>query len=134
MAARETLTDSQWKGLLQEVCEGKCTPFLGAGVCAGTLPVASEIAEQWAESEKFPFKEGRDDLARVAEFIAVTSSNAVSPKYRIRDEFGVVPPPDFEQEDEPHGALARLPFPLYMTTNYDGFMYEALVRAGKEPR
>jgi hypothetical protein len=37
--------------------------------------------------------------------------------------------------DEPHMALAGLPLPLYITTNYDDFMYEALKKTGgKEPQ
>jgi hypothetical protein len=133
MTARDSLTDGEWAGLLEEICWGKCTPFLGAGACEGTLPLASELASRWAEELDFPFEEDRTDLARVAQFLAVTRRNAVAPKYRIRHEFSGVPAPDFERDDEPHSALARLPFPLYMTTNYDGFMLDALLRAGKDP-
>jgi len=28
--------------------------------------------------------------------------------------------------DEPHLLLAQMPFPVYITTNYDDFMYQAL--------
>ncbi len=36
--------------------------------------------------------------------------------------------------NEPHQVLARLDLPLYVTTNCDSFMYEALVAEGKKPR
>jgi SIR2-like domain len=127
------LTDQEWRGLLSEIPQGNCTPFLGAGACFGTLPLASEVALKWAAAHRFPFDEGRDDLARVAQYLAVTSGNAVLPKTDLLEEFGGALP-DFRLPDEPHAALAAVPFPLYMTTNYDDFMYKALCRAGREPR
>jgi hypothetical protein len=133
MTKQESLTEQQWEILVKRICKGKCTPFLGAGASAGTLPIATDIAQAWADKHGFPFEE-RHDLARVAQFLAVTSGDAMFPKEEISQEFGSVPPPDFERDDEPHAALARLPLPLYMTTNYDGFMYDALHRAGKKPR
>ena len=41
--------------------------------------------------------------------------------------------PNFNTDNEPHAVLARLPFPLYMTTNYDDFMFKALENANKFP-
>jgi hypothetical protein len=131
-SAAEMLTHHEWLGVLRDIPQGKCTPFLGAGASVGTLPLASEIAVRWADENDFPFEEGRDDLSLVAQFISVMSKNSPQPKYMIVDEFANRSP-DFERDDEPHAALARVPFPLYMTTNYDGFMIDALRRAGKEP-
>jgi hypothetical protein len=34
--------------------------------------------------------------------------------------------PDFKDEYEPHRILAHLDFPVYITTSYDNFMFEAL--------
>jgi SIR2-like domain len=133
MTKRESLTSLEWLNLLGGICDGKCAPFLGAGACEGTLPLGSEIARQWADEHEFPFEE-RHDLARVAQFLAVIGGGGSVPKRLIRDWFESLPSPDFDGFDEPHAALARLPLPLYITTNYDGFMYEALCRAGKEPR
>jgi hypothetical protein len=42
-------------------------------------------------------------------------------------------PPDFNSPDEPHGVLAELPLPVYMTTNYDDFMVRALRSRKKDP-
>lgn len=38
-----------------------------------------------------------------------------------------------EMDPEPHEALAELPFPLYLSTNFDPLMEEALVEAKREP-
>jgi hypothetical protein len=42
--------------------------------------------------------------------------------------------PDFSRSNEPHGMLAELPLPVYITTNYDNFMFEALEWKHKKPR
>jgi len=47
MATR--LGDRDWEILLRRIQNGKCTPFLGAGVNHGVLPLGSEIAQRWAE-------------------------------------------------------------------------------------
>jgi hypothetical protein len=127
------LTSLEWQNLMGGICDGKCAPFLGAGACEGTLPLGSDIAQEWADEHGFPFEE-RHDLARVAQFLAVMGGGGIFPKRMIRDRFARAGPPDFDGFDEPHAALARLPLPLYITTNYDGFMYDALDRAGKKPR
>ena len=40
---------------------------------------------------------------------------------------------DPQQQNDPFTALARLPFPVYLTTSYHTFMEEALTAAGKTP-
>jgi hypothetical protein len=42
MATR--LGDRDWEILLRRIHDGKCTPFLGAGINHGVLPLGSEIA------------------------------------------------------------------------------------------
>ena len=66
------LEDRDWDILLRRIRDGKCTPFLGAGVNAGVLPLGSDIARQWAAQYKYPLEDGTD-LARVAQFLAVSS-------------------------------------------------------------
>src|SRR5262249_8101338 len=64
-------------------------------------------------------------LVRVAQFLAV-QEDPMTPKEEILRRFRDVPPPVFKEADEPHGVLAELPLPVYMTTNYDDFMVRAL--------
>ena len=56
------------------------------------------------------------------------------PKDALIDRFQGIAPPDFSQPDEPHGVLAGLPLPIYITTNYDSFMAEALKSRNKDVR
>lgn len=126
------LTDDDWELLLGRVRAGNCTPFLGAGISVGTLPLGSDIARKWSAEYGYPLDD-LNDLARVAQFLAIRRADAMFPKEEIVEELRV-PPPEFEAEDEPHAILAELPLPVFMTTNYDDFMTEGLRRAGKEPR
>ena len=129
-----TLDERDWHLLVRRIKAGKCTPFLGAGACFGTLPLGSEIAQQWAVRYGYPL-EDCTDLARVAQFLSVRY-DPMFPKEEILDRFfkGVAPP-DFTQPDEPHGVLAELPLPVYMTTNYDDFMMQALQsRRHRDPK
>ncbi len=121
----DTLKEEDWRLLLYRIRQGRCLPFLGAGACAGALPLGSEIARKWAEDHDYPLGEPRD-LARVAQFLAVKYDDAMFPKEMLLELIKDRQPPDFNAPDEPHGVLARLPLPIYMTTNYDDFMCRAL--------
>ncbi len=127
-----TLDENDWGLLLRRIKDGKCTPFLGAGACYGALPLGSDVAQDWASDKGYPLEDSYD-LARVAQFLAVTE-DPMSPKEKIRERFKEIPPPDFSAPDEPHGVLADLPLPVYMTTNYDDFMVQALRSRNKDPK
>ncbi len=128
------MRDSDWKRILDRIDDGRCTPFLGAGACAGIFPVGSEIAQDWAREYSYPLAlEDSYNLARVAQFVSVTEDDEMRPKEKIRKYFRDVPLPDFFAPDEPHGILAELPFPIYMTTNYDDCMTKALISRNKDP-
>src|SRR5260370_41337975 len=110
------MQERDWKRLLERIKAGNCTPFLGAGACAGFFPVGSQIAQDWAREHGYPLAlEDANDLARVAQFVAVTEDNML-PKEKIQTLFLGVPLPDFFAPNELQGVLAELPFPIYMTT------------------
>jgi hypothetical protein len=117
---------------VSRIASGNCTPFLGAGAAAGTLPLGSDIAARWAEEYRYPLSDSWD-LARVAQFIAV-HDDPMAPKELVCAELKKYPLPDFGRADEPHAALAELPLPVFITTNYDDLMFEALRANGKDPR
>jgi hypothetical protein len=128
-----TLEERDWNLLLRRIKAGKCTPFLGAGACFGALPLGGEIAREWAQEHQYPLEDCHD-LARVAQFLAV-QYDPMFPKEEILEQwFKGVAPPDFTVPDEPHGVLADLPLPIYMTTNYDDFMLQALKSRNKDPK
>jgi hypothetical protein len=126
------LTEDDWDLLLGRIRAGNCTPFLGAGITAGTLPLGADIARRWSEDYDYPLDD-TNDLARVSQFLAIRRNDAMFPKEELVEEFRM-PAPDFDADDEPHIALAELPLPVFMTTNYDDFMFEGLTRVGKDPK
>lgn len=132
LAWEDRLRESDWNLLKARVADGLCTPFLGAGAVAHVLPLGAEIAQRWAEVHEYPLEDAHD-LARVSQYLAVHQDDAMYPKELLGRELGDLPLPDFSMASEPHAVLARLPLPVYITTNYDDAMYAALVDAGKEP-
>jgi SIR2-like domain len=126
--------EKDWKALLLSIRHKQCTPFLGAGACAGVLPLGRDIARELADEYDFPFP-NLDDLVRVAQFVAV-EGGPMTPKYRIIEKLFGKGPPDFSNPSEPHRVVADLDLPVYITTNYDDFMMKALERSlpKKRPR
>ena len=152
-----------WPFLLENVDQGLCTAFLGPQVTEGLLPGADVLAEKLAERYGYPLADRRD-LVHVAQFMAVNDPDLLRNDYlRLlqRSLFGYlgVTPTDEQkrqlrdatltqtaealnwaeaalqvQENEVHHLLADLPLPLYMTTNPDSFMFEALRHRGRSPR
>ena len=57
----------------------------------------------------------------------------MKPKELLQAVFEKAEPPDFRAPDEPHGVLADLDLPIYITTNYDGLMLGALRDREKDP-
>lgn len=132
----DAMNDDDWKVLLGRIKDGKCTPFLGAGVNYGILPLGGQIAREWANEEEFPLL-SCDDLASVSQFIAVKYKDSIIPKDKMLARLGREAKPVFSQPDdrlECLKVLAELPLPVYLTTNYDDLMGEALRDAGKPTR
>lgn len=127
------LEDREWELLLRRIRDGKCTPFLGAGACYGVLPLGSDIARAWAAEYEYPLEDVYD-LPRVAQYLSVQYDSMYPKEELIKDYFSNAAPPAFSEKDEPHGILADLPLPVYLTTNYDNFMARALEAAGKKPK
>jgi hypothetical protein len=127
------LEDGDWDVLLRRIKDGKCTPFLGAGVNAGVLPLGADIARKWAAQYHYPLDDTWD-LARVAQFLAIRRRDGMFPKEEIVKALDGVAPPDFSVPGMPHSVLADLPLPVYMTTNYDDFMASALRTRQKTPQ
>lgn len=126
------LTDEDWDLLLRRIAKQRCTPFLGAGAAYGVLPLGGDIAKQWADKYDYPM-EDRSNLIAVSQFLALKYSDSVFPKDLIVEMFEDLPTPDPDDESEPHRLLAKLDLPVYVTTNYDDFMVQALSRHHRQP-
>ncbi|HVF49675.1 MAG TPA: SIR2 family protein [Pyrinomonadaceae bacterium] len=118
--------ERDWKALLLSIKFKQCTPFLGAGACAGVLPLGRDVALTLAEEFDYPFADNTN-LLRVAQYVAI-EDGARTPKYKIIEQFADKGPPDFNDPNEPHRVVADLRLPVYITTNYDDFMMQALKR------
>jgi hypothetical protein len=127
----QLLAEEDWEVLISRIKAGKCTPFLGAGACAKILPLAADIAREWASNHNYPM-EDIDDLGNVAQYLAITR-DPVFPKEKISEMLQSIYPDDFKAIENAHGLLAKLPLPTYVTTNYDNFMFRALLANGKQP-
>jgi hypothetical protein len=126
-----TLEKKDWLDLLRFIKRGKCIPIIGAGACYPYLPLGGEIAYRWSSTHGYPLKDS-NDLPKVAQFMAIDHFD-MFPKHVIAEEFQDKDQPDFFKEDEPHGILADLNLPIYITTNYDNFMFNALKSRKKSP-
>lgn len=126
-----------WDTLISRIQRGECTPVIGAGACMPLLPSGSELSQALAgrpPEPVYPLPD-RDNLSRVAQFVAVQNMDELKPKERIKEilegrlsGLGRVP------ATQVHNLLARLKLPIYLTTNYDDLMSRALRQAGITPR
>jgi SIR2-like domain len=131
------LSDRSWSLLLERISGGHCTPFLGAGASTSILPLGSDVASELPKviSRKlqlpceYPFKKETPDLPAVCQWLSVTFDPPWV-KLMVCDILkGYIANkglPPFQCSGEIHGVLAKLPLPIYLTTNYDPFMLKAL--------
>ena len=146
-----SLGEGFWQALFTKIAAKRCIPFIGPGVTNHLLPSKQELARQLAASYKYPFPD-IESLPRVTQFIGsidymeprdqVVSRLVAQFRKRMGDAAG---PKRMDQtlseaisaakwgtlsrtlfEDEIHRQLAGLDLPLYLTTNFDNFMTEAL--------
>jgi hypothetical protein len=153
-----------WPFLLENVDLGRVTAFLGPRVTRGLLPDRESVAEKLAEKYGYPMPDN-GNLVHVAQFMAVKDPALLRSDYvrtLQRSLFGyldITPTKQQKrqlrkaslsetaeaiawaervleiQENEIHHQLADLGLPLYVTTNVDSFMFEALKQQeGVSPR
>lgn len=149
----------QWPALLRTIERKKCTPILGPGLGDSLLGSRREIARRWAETYRFPLEAYRqEDLPQVAQFLAVNQS-----LFFLQDELenylrqelwqhmgaGLDPALQdaplatllttvsalLQKQAKPtiYQALAGLDLPIYITTNPDNLLFDALAAQGKKP-
>jgi hypothetical protein len=129
----ETLNSQDWDALLRRIKAQKCTPILGPGAYLDSFSLSLKVAQDWAAADpEYPF-ENCFEISRVAQFLSI-KFDVTDPKDRIVDHIRQLTPPDFDNAKEPHRILASLPLPVYITTNYDDFMKQALELEHKDPK
>jgi hypothetical protein len=149
----------KWPALLRSIRQGRCTPILGSGLIESVLGSPRDIARRWSETYHFPMApHDREDFPQVAQYLAVNQDEQF-PRDELQEylrqellrQYGGELPPDAQQASldqlaeavgklrrahdltEPHQVLAHLPFPIYITTNLDNFLAQALMEQGKAP-
>lgn len=123
---------TDWHRLIKQIKNGDCTPFLGPDIGHGTLPAGPGLSTRWAEAYEYPFNDDTD-LPRVLTFATTVTGNVGYIKNLIAQEISAAGHPDFSATSEPHAFFADFPFSVYLTTNHDDFMEQALQAAGKRP-
>ncbi len=147
-----------WSGLLRNIQQGQVTPIVGPRVHGEWLPTPLEIADRWAEEHGYPFPD-RDSLPRVARYMASSQGEdfprdqllyllqddllarlpeALRPRQKFATLTELVETVGWQtltsaNPNEIHRVLASLNLPIYLTTNPDSFMVEALKAAGRQP-
>jgi hypothetical protein len=125
------IESTDWEVLLKRIKDGKCTPFLGAGVYSEGPSLRTAVAKKWSEQYNYPFTDGTD-LARVARYLTVEYGDAEYASSKYVEELTNVPAPNFDDPKDPYTTLAKLPLPVYVTTNYDDFMERALINQKRD--
>jgi SIR2-like domain/TIR domain len=142
------LSDKDWRELLISICKKKCIPFIGTGAYTvggeggkTPIPVSRHIIDKWKEI--YPLEdlyelarvytlEDSYQLARLAQYLEIESADERYPKTMLSDMLKDIYPSDLSsQTKSPYDVLSNLDLPIYITTNYDRFMEEAL---SKNPR
>jgi hypothetical protein len=153
-------TLQRWNSLLNNIAYDRCTPILGSGLLEPLVGSSRDIAAQLAEKNQFPLEPyEREDLPQVTQYLATmqqdqfvrdqwleTLQRELSRRFgedaadaaldhveRLSASFSRAGA-RLRQLDpvEPHKVLATLPFPLYITTNPDSLLIDALEEA--EPK
>ncbi len=151
----------KWPSLVRSVERGQCTPIIGSGLLEPYLGPWREIARRWADKYHYPLAtHQRDVLPQVAQYLAVNQDRHFpydtledTIRENLKKRFESVLPEALKQPrakvdpllssagkalreknpDEAHKVLASLPLPIFITTNYDNMLADALAEAGKKP-
>jgi hypothetical protein len=127
-----SLDEAHWETLLTVMEAKRCTPFLGAGASTPPLPRARELAKMWSQKYDYPL-ENQTDLASVTQYLRIKFGDPFVVKHKIKTHFRSFPAPDFSRPNQIHGLLADLGLPLYVTTNYDDYLEQALKKKNRHP-
>jgi len=152
----------KWPAVLGSIQGGQCTPILGNGANEPLMGSWRDMALAIAEKYNYPLAPFyRDALPQVAQYLLVNQDlNTLYNEFEgalravIQARYAADLPNDLKgpQSDvealvsaggaalrkkdptEPHKVLAQLPLPLYITTNFNNMLADALKEAGRDPQ
>jgi len=131
VSKQKKLLDQHWETLVERIRDEQFMPFIGAEECSEGVSPASEIAREWAAEYRYPLMEGEEDLARVAQFMVVNRRDEHYPHRRLANKLKTIRL-ESTPADDPHRLFAKLPLPIYVTTNHHTLMAQALRAAKRE--
>jgi SIR2-like domain/TIR domain len=148
------ISEIHWKSTLNDIYEWKCIPFIGPGIYKvrdkdGRPLIPLSIVDKLKERHSDPLEnlyqlakidalEDSYQLARLTQFLAIEDAegNEIDPKGLLSEMIKEIDSSKFSLSSEsksPYDVLAELDLPIYVTTNYDRFLEEALARKRKQP-
>ena len=126
------MNEDDWRTLIATISLRRCTPFIGAGVYWDRYSIRSQIALKWAKEFGYPLSDS-NDLASVAQFLYAKFDPSLVQNMLI-EELNQIDTPNYADANDPYTILASLPLPIYITTNYDDFISEALNKKNRDAK
>jgi SIR2-like domain/TIR domain len=144
------IPEYQWNRLLNKIYEKKCIAFIGPGIYKvpnkdGRPLIPLSIVDKLREKYSPPLEdlyqlakiftlENSYQLARLTQFLAIEDAegNEIDPKTLLSEMINEIDSSKFSFSSEtrsPYDILADLDLPIYLTTNYDHFLEDALARS-----
>jgi hypothetical protein len=152
----------KWPALLASLQAGKCTPILGSGLYESLMGSWRDLALTLAEKYHYPLAQFfRDALPQVAQYLCVDQDVNIliqelerAIRQTVQQRFSADLPETLKGDKvsaldlisfggqksrgrdalDQHKVLAGLKLPIYITTNYDNLMVDALKEAGQDPQ
>jgi hypothetical protein len=151
----------KWPTIISSIQGEQCTPILGPGLYEPLIGSWQEMASVLSDQFSFPLSAFlRDSMPQVAQYIAVNQDlntlfmrvdsiirqtmqrrfsadlpeTLKTPNANLLDLFALGGAKARERDEfEQHRVLSKLPIRIYITTNSDNLMADALKEAGKAP-
>lgn len=152
----------KWSAVLTSIQSKQLTPILGAGLYEPLIGTWRDMAIHMADEHGFPLSSFyREALPQVMQYLMVSQDlNTMFTelmsyvRQQLQARFAADLTKELKSEnadlqalfefcgkklrkkdrDEQHGVLAKLGLPIYITTNSDNLMADALKDAGKDPK
>ena len=152
----------KWPALVRSIRRGQCTPILGPGLYEPMLGAPREIAQRWSEAYHYPMAtHERESLPQVAQYLTINQYRQAPYdelieylESYIQERYQAELPPELSKQRarldelvsavgqqrratlpaEPYKVLAQLPLPIYISTNPDNLLRDALLEAGRDPQ
>lgn len=123
------LNEGEWTLLVKLISRNRCLPILGPGV---RWPHPSDRTLLVELAREFGYSGDEGDLDQLVEHVTLSCGDAYGGVARRVPES--IAMDASSQHDEPHNILAELPFEVYVTTNADLLLEQALHARGKAAR